>query len=842
MCQISGYAREELIGRDFRGFLDEDSKRLVSERYLLRQQGDEPPVRYEFNIICKNGEKRRVEISPSLIEDSKGNLRTVAQLLDITEQKLDEQKLKLSNSVLSAIRDINQLINRERNLHRLLQGTCYRLTSISSCESAWVVLLDDAGRIGSFAEAGLGPEFSSMIEKMQGGQLPPCGEKALSSPEVVTVEDPAAMCRNCPLAYNCVKRSVMTARLEHGSKTYGFIAVSLSGKLGLGGEGCALFGELARDIAFALHDAELEQKRVRTEDEIRALNQFRESIIENANVWIDVVDKEGNVLVWNKAAEQLSGYPHEVVVGDNKIWEWLYPDEAYREQVNAKLDQVLGQGQILENFETTIRCKDGTIKTISWNERNLTGIDGRATGSIAVGRDVTVHKQMEDEIESRRLYLEAVLATVPDALVTLDSDYRITEWSSGAERLFGYSRKEAIGRDIDELITMPEEIEQAKALSKLVLSGKYMPPTELVRYRKGGQPINVIFAGAPLLVRSKFIGAVAAYTEITARVEAEKKLRETSNKIERLHSIARQLEACSNEDDVYRLTVEAAEQILTFSMCSLDILEEGKLVVKATTSGLPPGASKEIGLEHWEHGGLAAKTFLSGESTVFGHLSEVPEARPTREDFKSGISAPIGDIGVFQVVSTEPGAFSEEDKRLLELLLGHTVEAVKRIRLQEALKEQAIHDALTGVYNRHFFNERIKEEVERSRRYSHPIAFIMLDVNRFKEINDRFGHLQGDRVLKMVADVLKKEVRDTDFVIRYGGDEFLIVLPETSNEADAVVQRVREALARRNEEQPIVEFPVTLGAGISHCDPGFERPLEEILTDADRRMYQDKKA
>jgi diguanylate cyclase (GGDEF)-like protein len=118
----------------------------------------------------------------------------------------------------------------------------------------------------------------------------------------------------------------------------------------------------------------------------------------------------------------------------------------------------------------------------------------------------------------------------------------------------------------------------------------------------------------------------------------------------------------------------------------------------------------------------------------------------------------------------------------------------------------------------------------------------MLDVNRFKEINDRFGHLQGDRVLKMVADVLKKEVRDTDFVIRYGGDEFLIVLPETSNEADAVVQRVREALARRNEEQPIVEFPVTLGAGISHCDPGFERPLEEILTDADRRMYQDKKA
>jgi len=163
-----------------------------------------------------------------------------------------------------------------------------------------------------------------------------------------------------------------------------------------------------------------------------------------------------------------------------------------------------------------------------------------------------------------------------------------------------------------------------------------------------------------------------------------------------------------------------------------------------------------------------------------------------------------------------------------------------RVEYEAKLARMALHDSLTGVYNRHYFNERIKEEIDRSRRYNHSIGFIMLDVDRFKEINDRFGHLQGDRVLKEVAKVLEKEVRETDIVIRYGGDEFLIVLPETNGEADTVIGRIRQALARQNEEEPIIEFPVTLGVGISHWRPGREKPLEEVLAEADRRMYQDK--
>ncbi|RLE36328.1 hypothetical protein DRJ24_00775, partial [Candidatus Acetothermia bacterium] len=165
-----------------------------------------------------------------------------------------------------------------------------------------------------------------------------------------------------------------------------------------------------------------------------------------------------------------------------------------------------------------------------------------------------------------------------------------------------------------------------------------------------------------------------------------------------------------------------------------------------------------------------------------------------------------------------------------------------RPRLQNGLREQARGAPLTGVHTRRYFNEVVEQEFVRSRRYDHPIGFLMIDVDRFKEINDRFGHQIGDRVLKAVAELLIDQVRESDIVVRYGGDEFLIMLLETDGETEAVAERIRNAVAERNKTNELIPFPVTLSIGAAHWNPESKKPIEQILAEADERMYADKKS
>jgi len=151
-------------------------------------------------------------------------------------------------------------------------------------------------------------------------------------------------------------------------------------------------------------------ERKRAQEEVYRLGQFRESVIENANVWLDVLDEQANVVIWNKAAEEISGYTRGEVVGHGQIWEWLYPEETYRREIVAKAAAIIEQGEVVEDFETTIRRKDGEQRVISWYSQNLVDEQGKLAGSVALGRDVTKRKQAEEELRKHRDRLEELVA------------------------------------------------------------------------------------------------------------------------------------------------------------------------------------------------------------------------------------------------------------------------------------------------------------------------------------------------------------------------------------------------------------------------------------------------
>lgn len=154
----------------------------------------------------------------------------------------------------------------------------------------------------------------------------------------------------------------------------------------------------------------------------------------------------------------------------------------------------------------------------------------------------------------------------------------------------------------------------------------------------------------------------------------------------------------------------------------------------------------------------------------------------------------------------------------------------------------AKYDSLTGACNRHYFEQSIADEEARARRYRHSISFLMIDITRFKQINDTHGHHIGDEVLKEVSGILKDNVRGTDVVVRYGGDEFLVMFPETPGEVDAAKERILGAIADMNADMSKFDFSVILAMGSAQWDSTSGETIEDALSHADELMYEHKQS
>jgi diguanylate cyclase (GGDEF)-like protein len=163
-------------------------------------------------------------------------------------------------------------------------------------------------------------------------------------------------------------------------------------------------------------------------------------------------------------------------------------------------------------------------------------------------------------------------------------------------------------------------------------------------------------------------------------------------------------------------------------------------------------------------------------------------------------------------------------------------EAVSQSR--KRLKAAATIDSLTGIYNRGYFDKLLKSEILRNARYEHPVSLLLIDIDKFKDVNDEYGHQQGDRILKWIADLLRKIVRQTDVVARYGGEEFTVILLETElNNATKVAEKIREKIAVTSQFELVK--PITVSIGISNYpENGFID--KEIIRAADIALYHSK--
>ncbi|MCB2192887.1 MAG: diguanylate cyclase [Deltaproteobacteria bacterium] len=300
------------------------------------------------------------------------------------------------------------------------------------------------------------------------------------------------------------------------------------------------------------------------------------------------------------------------------------------------------------------------------------------------------------------------------------------------------------------------------------------------------------------------------------------------------HLLASQLELDA-------LTEQALHKLMDHTKASAGALlveNEGQLSASASH-----GMLSTEGLDNNDHvrsamrSGKRQRVLLPKGLMVSGVLSEF-QPREVLVEPVMYKSVPIGAI-----VLAAGEVFEEESLRGMELLRQALALALNNALAHERLQRLAALDALTGVYNRRFGLARLREEFSRSVRDASPLGVVMLDLDHFKSVNDTYGHLVGDRVLVHLAKLARSVLREGDVLVRYGGEEFLAILPAASQgDSKEVAERLRRLMAESSVKDGEQEIRVTLSAGVASI-PGVtvDSPID-LVQQADQALYKAKEA
>jgi len=239
--------------------------------------------------------------------------------------------------------------------------------------------------------------------------------------------------------------------------------------------------------------------------------------------------------------------------------------------------------------------------------------------------------------------------------------------------------------------------------------------------------------------------------------------------------------------------------------------------------------------------GIAGRVFLNSQPMIVNNIREDSLFIESETSFVRSIACiPMvvynDVIGVINVTNKKNGKeFTDQDIRMLKAVADQAAVAVNKAQLWD----MAVTDSLTGLYVRRYFMVKLQEEIHRAERYDKIISIIMADLDRFKNINDTYGHNAGDRALKAISHILQKNIRDVDAIARYGGEEFVMLIPDADKDAAfSLAERLREELAKiKLDNLPAI----TISFGIATF-PTDGTEVEDLIRKADAAMYAAKRA
>jgi diguanylate cyclase (GGDEF)-like protein/PAS domain S-box-containing protein len=405
---------------------------------------------------------------------------------------------------------------------------------------------------------------------------------------------------------------------------------------------------------------------------------------------------------------------------------------------------------------------------------------------------------------------------ISDVVFIIGADFKILSISPSVEELLGYKAKDFIGRPVSDLshILTPESFERAITNVSTMLKGKKIPATNYHFSAKDGTIKCVEIHGSPFIRDGQVAGTISVVRDMTERKLTEEKLRESEERYRELIQYAPagiyeydyETNRFTNVNNVIcEYTQYTRDELLTTNFFNI-LTEDSRELMLTRLEKLM--AQEDIPQE------VEYCIRKKGGEELWVQLR-------ARYIYESGKLK--GSSGIVYNIN--------EQKRAEDLLKEN----------EKKYRELSIIDDLTQLYNSRHFHAQLEIEIERSNRYGQPLTLLLLDLDKFKKFNDKYGHVEGDNVLSKIGQVIKRCLRDPDSAYRYGGEEFTIMLPMTTSEEGIVTAKRIQTELRKEAFSPESDKKINMTVSIGVAQYKQTEEMKTFVQRVDKLMYQAKK-
>lgn len=549
-----------------------------------------------------------------------------------------------------------------------------------------------------------------------------------------------------------------------------------------------------------------ENERLQTElNEQRRNVELFMSVFNSLPDGLAIADQNRTIQIGNPGLSELFGYSKEELVGEQTAL--LYESkEEYEAQGKARFN--LTAEEQLAPYQVKYRKKDGSVfsgETIGTPLRNS---GGQVIGYLGAIRDVTEREQVHQRTAANESLLNLIANSLPELVIYVSADHTLRFVNSTAEKWYDRKREDLIGTRFEDVLG-PAASQIVLPCVNKALAGQKVKKRAEIKYPDGmTRAVEISYVPDRDDVGS-IRGFVALVVDISNQRKIERELIASETRLTDAISAIPDGFAYYDHEDALQLFNEQYRAIYSKSA---HLITQGTTFEELIRDGVERGQYEEA---------------IGNEEAWIKHRLE------SHRNPGDPLEQRLDDGRWLRI---------EERKTRDGGTVGIRVDITDAKRREHELERLSVTDALTGLSNRRSFLDRIAQEHERVGRYGGVMSVLLIDVDHFKSINDTYGHVTGDVVLKELAAVLAHELREPDVVCRYGGEEFAAFLPETSMGGGfTTAERVREAVQNCQFCAGNPKIQVSVSIGVTQSDHR-EKRYENALVRADRALYQAKEA